>query len=42
MRSTRQPVRRNARVTSRSRALFAASFFRQKAALSRGFVACPG
>lgn len=42
IRSTRQPSRRSVRVTRRSRALFAASFRRQNAALFRGFVACRG
>ena len=42
MRSTRQPRERRTRVTSRSRALFAANFFRQNAPLFFGFVACCG
>ncbi len=42
MRNTRQPARRNVRVTSRSRAWFAANFFRQNAALPLGIVPCIG
>ncbi len=42
IRSTRQPWRRSIRVTRRSRARFAANFFRQKAALPLGFVPCCG
>jgi len=42
IRSTRQPDRRRARVTCRSRSRFAASFFRQKAACCRGRMACRG
>ena len=42
MRSTRQPPLRSILVTSRSRLVFAANFFRQNAALFRGFVACRG
>ena len=42
MRRTRQPANLNVRVTSRSRAWFASSFFRQKAALLLGLVACSG
>jgi hypothetical protein len=42
MRTTRQPARRNARLTRRSRARFAANFFRQNAALPFGFVPCFG
>ena len=42
MRSTRQLADRKVRVTSLSRAWFAANFFRQNAALFLGFVACRG
>ena len=42
MRSTRQPARRNARFTRRSRAMFAANFRRQNAALPFGLVPCCG
>ena len=42
MRNTRQPARRSTRVTSRSRARFAANFCRQNAALPFGCVACFG
>lgn len=42
IRTTRHPFVRNVRVTNRSRFLLAASFFRQKAALFFGFVACFG
>jgi hypothetical protein len=39
---TRQPARRKARFTTRSRVLFPASLRRQKARLFAGFVACLG
>jgi hypothetical protein len=40
--STRQPILRSMRLTSRSRARFAAIFFRQNAALFRGLLKCSG